>query len=508
MKKLILHVGMHKTASTAIQETLYKFSVRLEEQGWHYPCFTWEDRLISNHSIPIYSLFTEQPDLYSINIDWQCPAEEVNTHYKAQLDRALEFPNVILSGEDISTLSVDALKKLKSYLECKGFEIEVLGLVREPYEFWNSATQERIKNGSKASSISFMGVSVYLSNLLQVFSNVRFFDFKDACAHSNGPVGFFLDACGIDVEMEPVRSNDGMCAKAISLLEHFNQRYPKFVGAQLNPERPQYVFNWLSWIHGKPFKLDAERVKQNSGLILAEAERIHHLTGIEFARKAQESWYTDVNFRWPRNEALFVLRRTLFFEYQHKKHIVDYFNRFEIEGIEAECEFYLQFEAQEFLDNSAQNDDVCLLLTRVERQVYQDLHDICQETDEIRFSKQELSVLALKWLVFERTGHEKRIAKDFFEQTNNAVHRSDILLEIGHKLLTQRSRLSLYQLVTAAYLLEDGSKLKSLLLKRLRAHPHLREVSSFDDVISQEERTNKLNMLISLMKRWHALEIH
>ncbi|TOA68647.1 hypothetical protein, partial [Vibrio parahaemolyticus] len=90
-----------------------------------------------------------------------------------------------------------------------------------------------------------------------------------------------------------------------------------------------------------------------------------------------------------RNEALFVLRRTLFFEYQHKKHIVDYFNRFEIEGIEAECEFYLQFEAQEFLDNSAQNDDVCLLLTRVERQVYQDLHDICQETDEIRFSKQE-----------------------------------------------------------------------------------------------------------------------
>ncbi|WP_219615861.1 hypothetical protein, partial [Vibrio parahaemolyticus] len=88
----------------------------------------------------------------------------------------------------------------------------------------------------------------------------RFFDFKDACAHSNGPVGFFLDVCGIDVEMEPVRSNDGMCAKAISLLEHFNQRYPKFVGAQLNPERPQYVFNWLSWIHGKPFKLDAERV--------------------------------------------------------------------------------------------------------------------------------------------------------------------------------------------------------------------------------------------------------
>ncbi|WP_394145935.1 hypothetical protein [Vibrio atypicus] len=506
MKKLILHVGMHKTASTAIQETLSEYSDQLEGQGWHYPYFTWEERDISNHSIPIFSLFTERPDLYSINIDWQCSIEEVNSHYKAQLDRALEFPNVILSGEDISTLSIDALTKLKLYVESQGFELEVIGFVREPYEFWNSATQERIKNGSPASSVGFCGVADFLCNILHVFPDARFYSFKHACAHSKGPVGFFLDACGIDVDMKVVRSNDGMCAKAISLLEYFNHHYPKFIDNDLNPERPPYSFNWLSWVHGKPFKLDKEWVKQNETSILVETTRIYELTGIEFPNANQSSRYSTTTFQWTRNEVLFVLRRTLFFEYRHKKLIVDYFNNLEVEGIESECGFYLHFDAQAFSENDEPSDEVRLLLTSVEKKIYQDLYDACQETNELCFEKQDISVLALKWLVYERTGHEKRIAKDFFEKTNNMTHRSDILLEIGRKLLTQRARLSLYQFMAVAYMLEDGDRLKILLLERLRGHPHLREISDFDDAISQAETANKRNMLMSLMKRLHALE--
>jgi hypothetical protein len=56
-KQIILHAGLHKTGTTAIQNTLAAANQILEIQGWKYPVFTDGVRpKINNHSNPLYTL--------------------------------------------------------------------------------------------------------------------------------------------------------------------------------------------------------------------------------------------------------------------------------------------------------------------------------------------------------------------------------------------------------------------------------------------------------------------
>ncbi len=52
MKTCIIHIGIHKTGSTSIQESL---------QGFYNDIFYYANLGPSNHSEPIYCLFSENP---------------------------------------------------------------------------------------------------------------------------------------------------------------------------------------------------------------------------------------------------------------------------------------------------------------------------------------------------------------------------------------------------------------------------------------------------------------
>jgi hypothetical protein len=68
IKTIFLHIGVHKTASTTIQNTFYTEQAKLAEAGILYPEFRLGDIAISNHSIPFYSLLGEEPGKYHINV--------------------------------------------------------------------------------------------------------------------------------------------------------------------------------------------------------------------------------------------------------------------------------------------------------------------------------------------------------------------------------------------------------------------------------------------------------
>ncbi|WP_033017466.1 hypothetical protein [Pseudoalteromonas sp. BSi20652] len=151
MKKLLLHVGFHKTATSSIQKTLAKNNALLASLGYIYPSFDYKSKKVINHSIPIYSIFCESPASYHINIrnGDLVRVEELNKDYMLQFTSILETnKNVIISGEDISTLSLQALIELKNLISSYGFELEVYCSVRKAYSFTCSELQERIKNGT------------------------------------------------------------------------------------------------------------------------------------------------------------------------------------------------------------------------------------------------------------------------------------------------------------------------------------------------------------------------
>src|SRR5689334_22540831 len=117
--EVILHVGLHKTGTSSIQETLFseKNNQLLEKKDYIYPK-SW----YSNHSIPIYSAFCDDPEGYYENSRKGYSIAEIKTineQYFEGLETELaerEQSKLIISGEDISLLSVVNLNAFKTYL--------------------------------------------------------------------------------------------------------------------------------------------------------------------------------------------------------------------------------------------------------------------------------------------------------------------------------------------------------------------------------------------------------
>ena len=82
ISEIFLHVGLHKTASSSIQDTLFskKNSKFLEENDYLYPKH-WP----ANHSIPLYSNFCDHPEKYHINIKKGYGMEETKKANEAYL---------------------------------------------------------------------------------------------------------------------------------------------------------------------------------------------------------------------------------------------------------------------------------------------------------------------------------------------------------------------------------------------------------------------------------------
>jgi hypothetical protein len=83
ISEIFLHIGLHKTATTSIQKTLFlkKNSKLLEAHGYFYPKH-WPD----NHSIPLYSIFCDFPEKYHINIKKGYSINEIKKVNEAYLE--------------------------------------------------------------------------------------------------------------------------------------------------------------------------------------------------------------------------------------------------------------------------------------------------------------------------------------------------------------------------------------------------------------------------------------
>ena len=154
MKTCYLHLGLHKTASSSFQQTCAANIARLQQERLHYPIFSCPSakpsRLkISNHSVPLRSLYEQNPAEYHINKRWKIKdIENVNRQYQMQWDQSLDSDSsLIISGEGISLLPVAALERLMSAITSKGFAIQAMALVRSPLDYAHSIAQQLIRGG-------------------------------------------------------------------------------------------------------------------------------------------------------------------------------------------------------------------------------------------------------------------------------------------------------------------------------------------------------------------------
>lgn len=130
MTVLHLHIGMHKTGTSAFQNACDAHRARLLDSGVFYHL----DRL---SAIPNHSYFRDV-------MEQRKPGT-----LEASLREAFAgktSPNYLISGEDISYLSVENLEILAALFREFFSEIRVYAVVRPPIGYMHSATQEIVKN--------------------------------------------------------------------------------------------------------------------------------------------------------------------------------------------------------------------------------------------------------------------------------------------------------------------------------------------------------------------------
>lgn len=225
----IIHIGMPKTGSSALQNSLFH---KIYDKRVSYANLP-----IPNHSKIIYSLFATNPEENNYHQKRNMGREEIerqNTKYKKLLLEG--FTNdtssiEVISGEGIIHIDPDGLYRMKTFLEPYFEKIVVAGYVRPPKSFIESAFQQRVKY-HELNSFDFTPVFPKYMKKLKKFDrvfgrkNVKLWKFDPKSFPNFDIVLDFYHRFGFEVnpEYQTQRSNDAISREATSLL-YVNNKY-------------------------------------------------------------------------------------------------------------------------------------------------------------------------------------------------------------------------------------------------------------------------------------------
>lgn len=153
MKKIVLHVGMHKTGSTSIQAALDGYRDEVYEYAPLPPVIEEERGNAFNHSLLMSAAFDrnykeigllqrrglDDGDIEALR--WQCRSE-----LSTCLERS-EADVVILSAESVTNFDAESTRALGDFLHRYASDVQVCAYVRDPFGYVKSVTQEVIKAG-------------------------------------------------------------------------------------------------------------------------------------------------------------------------------------------------------------------------------------------------------------------------------------------------------------------------------------------------------------------------
>ncbi|CAD0185795.1 hypothetical protein RUESEDTHA_02695 [Ruegeria sp. THAF57] len=217
--KCIIHVGVHKTGSTAIQGALHGY----ETNGCVYAKLG--DR-IRNHSHAFQTLFsTDSAEKFWNRLGHS--AIKQRRRFEGLLAAALdcEQETIIFSGENISVFSGGALNRMRSALESKCTEFKVVMFVRDPLSWAMSSMQERLKHGGTCRSDP--SLQKRYNSISQVFAKeeICVLKYEDKALFDGDVVRFFCSAVDLKPppDYTPNFTNVSMTSDAYKVLNIHNR---------------------------------------------------------------------------------------------------------------------------------------------------------------------------------------------------------------------------------------------------------------------------------------------
>jgi tetratricopeptide (TPR) repeat protein len=226
--KCFLHIGLHKTGTTAIQKFSFENKEYLLEKGYDYAGdFLEHSRLL----VPLY-----------INRNVDSRKTKGNFFSKKMGNHEVEYANnvfqkmineissekIILSGEGFSLLEPDEVKLLKDDFDKYFDEVKVIVYVREPVSWLTSYFLQKIKHGIPLKKITAdvlddFSIRDRIEAFVDLFGNenVIFKRFDNKILHENDIVIDFYDTIGIDVRDKRFRiiNNKKISLEALHVID-------------------------------------------------------------------------------------------------------------------------------------------------------------------------------------------------------------------------------------------------------------------------------------------------
>ena len=145
-KQLILHVGFHKSGTTALQEAFFAQRKELETQGVLYPSVGWQ----AHHRVA-WAMARKR-------WGWKDRGGKTTPYntwtrmlWRIKLSK---LDKVVLSSEFLSELTLDKIQLLKK--QVKGRQVKVLFTLRPLVKLLGSSYQQYLKYGLKADYVTWL----------------------------------------------------------------------------------------------------------------------------------------------------------------------------------------------------------------------------------------------------------------------------------------------------------------------------------------------------------------
>ncbi len=321
MKTIFVHIGMHKTGSTSIQASMGGY----DDGSIRYADLKDGKGIVvsHNHSVPISSVFSEnryhmrffrQRGISKKLIDTVVPEYRANLIREMQFDRDI----LIISGEDICTMSEVELRNMKSLMEEYCDEIKIFGYVRDPIGYASSQFQQRVKVDAQEIQIPRPKYREKFENFFKVFGRdaVTLRPFERSQLKDGSAVQDMMSSFGQPNKIWPeVSTNESLSEDATRLLFHFNKFGPITTGCpQAMLARRRFVNILSKSFPGPSFRFPTE-IFGSKSVDVSDMEWLRDATGIDVFPKIPENTDGDMAllkpFFQPKKSELVALRSML-----------------------------------------------------------------------------------------------------------------------------------------------------------------------------------------------------
>lgn len=293
--EVILHVGMPRTGSSSIQESLF---YGLDNPETLY--FSFDE---TKASAAVNALFAADPSddprlrmlgwLPGRFIEFQRSAEQ--KLWSALSVATSTHSALYLSAENCWAMQQAELQSLKKFIEAARLPVRVVAYVRPRHDWLESRFQDFIARGGRGFRVAPARMDVInyaerIHTLEQVFGKgrVELFPYAPQLFPGQCVVRHFRAKHHLDLPLESIRRNPGsLSLPAFRLLYAYRQQVPQRRGSSTAVMQNQLLLKQLSALPGPPLRLHPDLVAPILDPLQDQLPLVSERVGVQFP----ETWY-------------------------------------------------------------------------------------------------------------------------------------------------------------------------------------------------------------------------